>query len=636
MKKILIITLFLSIFLVSCNKDEQIITKNYSTNIVWTWSIENNNTYVWYIKSDEELNIAPKVWWKVILLKKEVWDSVKSGELIAQLDWAEANSSYYSSTQIIESLNELKNSTLKSYDKQIESNKEKINQLNKNIEIAQININNANSWVDDTNKITIAQIKTVENQIIQAQNWVEMAKLNLENNKTTLEQKEIDIYTNSNNAINSSIILWNNLIDFFDNIYWATQKNKKVNDNFEKYLSAKNPQIKDDWEILLLEIIDDFEKIKDFKPNNDKTYTLKYLNLSYELFNSKVTNFLNISYKVMENTVENVYFPWTQINEIKKQITDFQTKNQWLILTVSWNYIIWLKWSIDNINNFENQKKQALDMLEKQVVNAESQLNILNETLNNYKAQTNSSKTQISSKLDEAKKYKEILESQLNEANLWIEALNQKKIATINEIDTQIAQVKSGKNTSWIMIENSKVYAWFDWIITQKFAKIWQVVWAWTPIYQISSIWDYKIDVQVWEELEKNLKIWDEVNIEVDSKENIVKWKIKNIYPSKDLITKKTNIEISVWKENNLKIWSYSKVSFITNNSKNWIIIPNQAILEKYLIPWVYVIKDKKVEFRKIEILKQSNNFSLVSWVEIWEEIITKWKENIYDWEVLN
>ncbi|MDP5039048.1 MAG: efflux RND transporter periplasmic adaptor subunit [Candidatus Gracilibacteria bacterium] len=520
MKKILIITLFLSIFLVGCNKDEQIITKNYSTNIVGTGSIENNNTYVGYIKSDEELNIAPKVGGKVILLKKEVGDNVKSGELIAQLDGSEANSSYNSSTQIIKTLNELKDSTLKSYDKQIESNKEKINQLNKNI---------ANSGVDDTNKITIAQIKTVENQIIQAQNGVEMAKLNLENNKTTLEQKEIDIYTNSNNAINSSIILGNNLIDFFDNIYGATQKNKKVNDNFEKYLSAKNSKIKDDGEILLLEIIDDFEEIKDFKPNNDKNYTLKYLNLSYELFNTKVTNFLNISYKVMENTVENVYFPGTQINEIKKQITDFQTKNQGLILTVSGNYIIGLKGSIDNINNFENQKKQALDMLEKQVINAESQLNILNETLNNYKAQTNSSKTQISSKLDEAKKYKEILESQLNETNLGIEALNQKKIATINEIETQIAQIKSGKNTSGIMIENSKVYAGFDGIITQKFAKIGQVIGAGTPIYQISSIGDYKIDVQIGEELEKNLKIGDEVNIEVDGKENIVKGKIKNI-----------------------------------------------------------------------------------------------------------
>ncbi|MDP5039047.1 MAG: hypothetical protein NWP80_01215, partial [Candidatus Gracilibacteria bacterium] len=65
-------------------------------------------------------------------------------------------------------------------------------------------------------------------------------------------------------------------------------------------------------------------------------------------------------------------------------------------------------------------------------------------------------------------------------------------------------------------------------------------------------------------------------------------------------------------------------------------IIPNQAILEKYLIPGVYLIKDKKVEFRKIEILKQSNNFSLVSGVEIGEEIITKGKENIYDGEVLN
>jgi|GEM_PF-5597064 len=47
------------------------------------------------------------------------------------------------------------------------------------------------------------------------------------------------------------------------------------------------------------------------------------------------------------------------------------------------------------INSFENEKKSTLDMLEKQVINAENQLKILQETLNNYKAQSNSSNTQI-------------------------------------------------------------------------------------------------------------------------------------------------------------------------------------------------------------------------------------------------
>lgn len=637
MKKInlIIITLFTVLILNSCWKEEIEVKKNYKTIIVWTWTIINDENYVWYVKSENELNIWAKIWWKIIKLEKEIWDNVKAWELIAQLDAMEANSSLNSSNEIITSLQNLKNSTIESYDKQILSNQEKINQINKSLEISDLNIKNANSWVNDTVLITNAQIKTVENQILQAKNWLDMAKTNLENAQNSLRQKETDIYTNSNSAINNSIILWNNLIDFFDNIYWATEKNKKNNDNFENYLSAKNKKYKDDWEKLLLEIIIDFENIKSYQKTDDKSYNLEYLNKSYNLFNNKITNFLNISYKMMENTVESVYFPNSQINEIKKQITEFQSKNQSLILSVNWNYMVGLKWSIDNINNFENEKKSHLDMLEKQVINANSQIDILNETLNNYKAQTNSSKTQINSKYDEAKKYKEILESQLNEAKIWIEALNKKKNATIDEINTQIAQVKSWKNTSWVMIENSKVYALFDWIITKKYAELWQVVWWWTPLYQISSHDDLKINILVWEDIEKNITIWDEVNIEIDWIEKIVKWKIKNIYPSKDLVTKKTNIEISIEKYKDIKIWSYSKVSFKSWSDKIWTIIPNKSIIEKYLVPWVYVLEKDKAVFTKIEILNQSNNFSIIKWLNVGSTIIIEWKENIYDWEIL-
>jgi|GEM_PF-5125692 len=42
----------------------------------------------------------------------------------------------------------------------------------------------------------------------------------------------------------------------------------------------------------------------------------------------------------MENSVENTYLPQSTINDFKQKTTEFQTKNQSLILTVSGNYII--------------------------------------------------------------------------------------------------------------------------------------------------------------------------------------------------------------------------------------------------------------------------------------------------------
>ena len=90
--------------------------------------------------------------------------------------------------------------------------------------------------------------------------------------------------------------------------------------------------------------------------------------------------------------------------------------------------------------DFENEKKSHLDMLEKQVINANSQIDILNETLNNYKAQTNSSKTQINSKYDEAKKYKEILADVDAKLEVWLFTSGLSKSALESELRKPIPQ----------------------------------------------------------------------------------------------------------------------------------------------------------------------------------------------------
>jgi hypothetical protein len=82
-------------------------------------------------------------------------------------------------------------------------------------------------------------------------------------------------------------------------------------------------------------------------------------------------------------------------------------------------------------------------------------------------------------------------------------------------------------------------------------------------------------------------------------------------------------------------------VSFTTNNiienNELWTtLIPNNAIIQKYMLPWVYVIIENKAIFKQIEIISSSDNYSLVKWIEVNSKIITQWKDNIYDWEELN
>jgi hypothetical protein len=53
------------------------------------------------------------------------------------------------------------------------------------------------------------------------------------------------------------------------------------------------------------------------------------------------------------------------------------------------------------------------------------------------------------------------------------------------------------------------------------------------------------------------------------------------------------------------------------------------------MLPWVYVIKNSKVEFREIKIIATNGNLTQVTWLKEGEIIISKWKENFYDWEIL-
>lgn len=624
MKKILI-TLFITLLISSCGEENTNNTKYYETSRVITWSLDNTTSYVWYTKWLNEAALSFKSPWKVTNIYYDIWDEVQKWQLLAELDWSEAKTWYNSSSNIIDNLINLKNSTSLSYDKQIESMKAQINQFKKTLELSQISIDWAQSWVNDTNNITSSQINTVKNQISQAE-------LNYQNTKQTLEQKENDIYTNSKNSISSANTLWNSMFNYLDNIFWVTDQNKNKNDSYEIYLWAKNSSQKSKTENLIESWIIKFNwLIESHDEATSKDEIKVALREYYDFFNNDVKNILSSSYTTLENSINSSTLSQNQLNEFKKTINDFQSKNQNVILTVSGNYMIWLKWSLDSIGSIIKEKKSTLDMLEKQI-------EILNQTLQTYESQSSWSINEAQTWLEQAKKQKEIVQSQISEARSWLEALIQKKNSSINEINTQISQVKSSQNEAWVMIQNTKIYAPFSWVISNKIIDEWEVVWAWTPILYLSDRTNVKITVNVWENVIDNLNIWDLVNVKIDWLSDIFNFEIIKIYPTKDKITKKTSVELSYNNDNKIiKIWSYTKVYFdLSVNNNDWLLIPNESLVSKYMLPWVYLLDSEWVaRFKKIEILNQNDDFSQIIWLSIWDTVITSWKSNIYDWEIL-
>lgn len=636
MKKILIPIIFSSLLLASCS-DEVIETpkKYYQTTQVQTGNIINTTSYIGYTDSFHSIALAPKVGWKIISITKNIWDYVKSGEVIATLDGTEAKTWYASSNEIIKNLESLKISTSQMFDSQILVMEEKMKQAQTGIEIAIIGSQWNEAGVADTKNITQNQLKTIDSQIQTAQTGLETALLQLENTKNSLSQKENEIYSNSKSSITNANILASNIIDFLDTIFWVTQANKHKNNDFNIYLWAKSITWTNEIEQNLRKFITDFENIQQLSWDNQqqiKEILEKYISV----FTNDARQLLKNAYTVFENTIESTYLSQNIIQEYKSQISEFQTQNEAVILSVSGNYFLWLKWSLDTIKNFEKEKKSSLDMLEKQIELAKNQ----KETLENSKSQISSAwdaqMTDISTKNEIAKKQKELAENALQEAKAWLEALKNQKHTSLAEIDIQIWQVQSGKNEAWVMIENGKVTSLIDWIVTQKVAEVGSIIWAGMPILMISNDTNIKIEVWVPDNMLEFIRIWDEVKAEIEWISNLVSGSISNIFPSKDTITKKTTVEIKLEPNSNIKIGSYSKVFFnLTQEDQNSIIIPNNAIVSKYMLPQVFVLENWEARLTHIKIIQQDDTFSQIEWLSAGQIIITDGKENIFDNEKL-
>ncbi len=270
-------------------------------------------------------------------------------------------------------------------------------------------------------------------------------------------------------------------------------------------------------------------------------------------------------------------------------------------------------------------------MLEKQVELAKIGLKTAKKTLIQYE---NTSKWEIN--LVNTKK--EITQYQLKEIYAWLKALKAKKEASLRQIDIKIAEANWWKSTASVMINNGKVVSNISGIITEQMAEKWQVINAWIPIYKVVNTSKLKVKTSVPNNIFKNLKINQKINLIVEWFNQNITGKISLISKSANKFTKKYDIEIEInnskWK---ISLWAMTIIQIKQEpSSKIWnIIIPNKAIISKFSIPAVYVLKDWKAILKTIRIIKMGEKKSEVSWIKSLDKIITSWKENIFDGEIL-
>ncbi len=679
------------------NNDKKTTKKEIETNVnkyydiekVLKWSISLNESYISYAKWIKEIPVSSKVPGRITYLSKFVWDKVKSGELIAEVSTEEANNWKKTADSIISSLENLKKSTALSFDEEIKSVETKINQINLGAQLSEIWVAWAASGIKSTTQITKKQVDTLKWQIGQAQTWVkqaqsqveiaknrakqaiswiEIAKSELESVKTafvelnkTLDTKEKIIYDNSKDAITNSVILYTNILDFVDQLMWYSPNTKDNAKKTKDYLSAKNKKYLSLTEknyIRANTLFSEYKTLYSTKIESGKATKeeLKEILEKGQKISLRLKILLKNTYDVVDYSIDNVNLPLNQLNFYKSEIS-----NMWVKLDMPW--MLSLKWNLQSILSFDTEKSRQLEDIKAKlrtaqkwlqaaksnalvakswilsaqnaVLSAKSWVFTSEKNLEQYKEIWKWKLIWINTNKLIAAKQKELTLDKKNEVLKMINSLKAKKVATLKEIDAKIAEARWKLNESNIMINNAKVTSPVNWIITNKMAEIWQVVGAWIPILMINDNSKIKLEVEVADDIVKGLKTKEKVVVEFEWINKKFVWKINTIPNTKNKLTKKTSIEILVSnKKSEIKVGSLAKIYF-KKKKNNWVVISNSAIIEKFMLPWVYVIKDAKIEFRKIEIVATNWNLTQVTWLKEGEIIISKWKENFYDWEIL-
>jgi len=605
MKKIVFLFI-LTVFLSSCWDDqEKKIIKNYETVVIGTWTVDLNDKYIWYTKGAKQIMLATKSPGRINYLKKNLWDKVYAWELLASL-WSEEAKSWYNTAQnIVGKLVTLKQNTTKALDSQIDATKVKIESVKAQIK-----------WIDtglkDTKSITTSQLN--------------LAKANLKETKNELAIKKENILAGAQSSITHTSIISINTVGFVENLLWMDKKNDNFNNKIDNYLWRKDSnQLSNTEELFrkLKPVYLDYKtfydkEIEDKKPSEQKI--MEWLKKAKNLL-EKEKKILDETYTVIDNSIENINMPATMINDLKSKVTTLWQNIEKTLLSTSWETMLWVSWTIENLKNFETQKRKAISILEKQVIQYES--------MALWKVNNVSTKQQVT-----------IL--WLKEANSGLKALIAQKNAKLKEIDMKISEALWQKSQSRVMINNWNIIAPFSGIIVNKMSEEWQIINAWMPIYELADNSIIKIKISVPKKNISNLSIWDELNVVVESTNKTYVWKISNISLSANIITKKYEVELKLSNDKkDIPVWEMVVVSFnledISNENlnQNIIKIPNSAIIERFMTPWVYILVNNTVEFKQIKILKMWEFYSNVEWLEIWKKIITKWKENIFDWEIL-
>lgn len=296
---------------------------------------------IWKVSSSQETIISPLASWNIKSINVNIWDKVKAWDILATIETQSnlinislnnADKNYLNTLNIYNSTKEYLEKNLQTTKLQYENAIKNKNNIylstEKELNLSQANLESITSQKTNTKKSSESSINIVKNNLENAKITLENFNINSKEIIKTLENKKKSTLDDIKISIDNSISNFDSTINYIDTILWVTNLNKRINDEYKIYLSAKNASLKSKAERKFNIIYNDFIKINsDYNQTNNLNgeelliYYTKILN-----FNNNLIDLLNLVSWVLDNSIITSSLTQEMLSNFKLNIRNYQVQ----------------------------------------------------------------------------------------------------------------------------------------------------------------------------------------------------------------------------------------------------------------------------------------------------------------------
>lgn len=604
MKKYVIILLTIT-FLFSCWKPEEITVETQTkktpfyieTKELWEFSSEVLFQKSAKLVSTSQVQVTSQASGKISQVNFQVWDKVKIGQNLLVLEDNIAN--YYTSLE--RAKNNLERTKI-NYDSTLIT-------LDKTISDAQINYDKLKKshellLLDADEKLrklkTDFEDSNINIDTSKARMDFEKAKLDFENSLLN-DKNQINTFIENTKTTHKNLSLtYFDVINFLDEIFWVTDKNRHKKEGYEIFLSAKNSLYKTQTENQLRNLIYSYDefKNKDLSLINEQNILehMTYL----EWYYLELKDLIDTSKEAFKNSIESTSFPKTQIDGYFNQATSYGS-------SISGGYTSFVS-SRTGVESFLNTYKQAQKSRQEQLTILERQLDI---NKNSLESSVNRTKIEIENS---------ILNSQtaLKTAKNNLENAIKNKEVTLRNLQNNIKEAEitlseSQKNAGKLIVK-----APISGIISKKSVDVGQEVSQWRELFTI--VGDTMAKVEIYLSSDEKSLVWVGDKVKINYFNNELSGKIESISPvaSSDF-TYLTTIAILDKVE---IIGDFVEVSFLTKSESILLPVSILKIIENNTA-LVNIFQNEKIVSKEIQIWQIFwQEVEVISWLFPEDEVI--------------